>query len=162
MEEIPPEYLKEERVGFMQTREQARRKQERDDYFSGWEKKPFSWTEDAEPAAPRGGWKDFGEDHDFSYSSTFRKPAAGKAAPRESASALIGRFRQGEPAAEPAPKKEILTAFSPGDRVVSKRFGAGTVVMAEQGKRDLEVTVDFDNYGRKVLLAGFAAFTREE
>ena len=58
--------------------------------------------------------------------------------------------------------KEVLKDFAPGDRVVSKRFGAGTVVSAEPGKRDLEVTVDFDYYGRKVLLAGFAAFTREE
>ena len=41
-----------------------------------------------------------------------------------------------------------------------KRFGAGTVVMIEEGKRDLEVTVDFDNYGRKTLLAEFAKFEK--
>ena len=60
-----------------------------------------------------------------------------------------------------APDKEILKQFEPGDRVVNRRFGAGTVVKAEQGKNDLLVTVDFDKYGRKVMMAALAAFTRE-
>ena len=49
-----------------------------------------------------------------------------------------------------------------GDRVVSRRFGAGTVVSAEPTRQDTAVTVDFDKYGRKVLLAAFAGFTPEE
>ena len=167
VEEIPPEFLKEERVGFMQTRAESRRRQEEEDYYNGWsrpERGGFGkgggsraprWTQDAEPF-PQGGWKDFGESFGYDFGGASRKKSsdAGKMA------GLVKKFRQ-EEAAEKKEAPEVLTEFAPGDRVVSKRFGAGTVVSAEPGKRDLEVTVDFDNYGRKVLLAGFAAFTRE-
>ena len=57
---------------------------------------------------------------------------------------------------------ESAGELKPGDRVIQKRYGSGTVVSAVQGKRDVEVTVDFDNFGRKVMLAGFAGFEKIE
>ncbi|MBO7375912.1 MAG: ATP-binding domain-containing protein, partial [Clostridia bacterium] len=82
----------------------------------------------------------------------FEKAAAGKSAPGGG---------PGSPAGGKSFPQEILHEFAPGDRVVNRRFGAGTVVKTEQGKNDLLVTVDFDKYGRKVMMAAFAAFTRE-
>ena len=57
---------------------------------------------------------------------------------------------------------ENASDLQAGDRVVQKRYGKGTVVSLQQGKRDMEVTVDFDNFGRKVMLAGFAGFEKIE
>lgn len=43
-----------------------------------------------------------------------------------------------------------------GDRVDHIKFGEGTVQKIQDGARDYQVTVDFDSYGTKVMLAGFA------
>ena len=48
--------------------------------------------------------------------------------------------------------------FSPGDRVQNRRFGAGTVEKVEELGSQLSVTVLFDKFGRKVIMAG--ALTR--
>ena len=46
--------------------------------------------------------------------------------------------------------------YGPGDRVVHVKFGEGTVKAVEQAPRDYKVTVDFDEFGTKVMYAGFA------
>lgn len=43
-----------------------------------------------------------------------------------------------------------------GDRVLHSKFGTGTVADIVKGARDYEVSVDFDEHGRKKLLAQFA------
>ncbi|MDD6797000.1 MAG: DNA helicase PcrA [Clostridia bacterium] len=47
-------------------------------------------------------------------------------------------------------------SYDIGDRVLHSKFGVGTVSNIVDGARDYEVTVDFDEFGRKKLLAGFA------
>ena len=46
--------------------------------------------------------------------------------------------------------------YTVGDRVRHVRFGEGTVLAIDDGKKDFEVTVRFDAVGEKRLLAGFA------
>lgn len=46
--------------------------------------------------------------------------------------------------------------YGVGDRVRHIKFGQGTVLAMEEGKRDWEVTVDFDRAGIKKLFASFA------
>ncbi|MCR5108210.1 MAG: UvrD-helicase domain-containing protein [Lachnospiraceae bacterium] len=46
--------------------------------------------------------------------------------------------------------------YVPGDRVKHIKFGDGTVLALEKGKRDYEVSVDFDTYGVKKMFANFA------
>lgn len=46
--------------------------------------------------------------------------------------------------------------YEVGDRVRHTRFGEGVVRKIEDGKRDFEVTVEFDAHGTKKMFAGFA------
>ena len=46
--------------------------------------------------------------------------------------------------------------YGVGDRVSHVRFGEGVVRAIEEGKKDYEVTVDFDGAGTKKLFASFA------
>ena len=46
--------------------------------------------------------------------------------------------------------------YAPGDRVVHKKFGEGTVKEIKEGARDFEVTVDFDSAGVRKMFAAFA------
>lgn len=43
-----------------------------------------------------------------------------------------------------------------GDRVMHVKFGEGSVLSIVKGPRDYQVTVDFDNAGKKVMYASFA------
>ena len=43
-----------------------------------------------------------------------------------------------------------------GDRVKHIKFGEGVVKAMEKGPRDYQVTVEFENYGQKILFAAFA------
>lgn len=52
--------------------------------------------------------------------------------------------------------KPTALSYGEGDRVRHIKFGDGTVQKIEDGRRDKEVTVEFDRYGVKKLLAGFA------
>lgn len=54
------------------------------------------------------------------------------------------------------PKKNEGLSYKVGDRVLHSKFGVGTVTSIVEGARDYEVSVDFDEDGRKKLLAGFA------
>ncbi len=46
--------------------------------------------------------------------------------------------------------------YSVGDRVQNAKFGEGKVLSIENGKKDFEVTVDFDGFGIKKMMAAFA------
>ena len=64
----------------------------------------------------------------------------------------------------PAPKAPVYGTkiqrgnldYNQGDRVSHRKFGEGTVVDISDGKRDYEVTVEFDTAGQKKMLASFA------
>jgi len=47
-------------------------------------------------------------------------------------------------------------AHGVGDRVRHMKYGEGTVAEINPGTKDYQVTVDFDNVGRKIMYAGFA------
>ena len=157
VEEIPSEVLKKDRGGFMLSHSQAHSRPDRDGFSQG-------------------SWQDFGDSFGFA-AKPWRGSAAGTSGTPQSKPAAQGRsasparvaadaslkaFFDRAAAAKPAAAAAPLKEFSPGDRVVSRRFGAGTVVSTEPTRQDTAVTVDFDKYGRKVLLAAFAGFTREE
>ena len=46
--------------------------------------------------------------------------------------------------------------YDVGDRVSHIKFGEGTVKNLEKGTKDYQVTVEFDQYGQKILFAAFA------
>lgn len=50
--------------------------------------------------------------------------------------------------------------YGKGDRVRHVKFGEGTVLEVENGKRDFEVTVQFDRVGVKKLFASFAKLVK--
>ena len=51
-------------------------------------------------------------------------------------------------------------AYKVGDRVAHPKFGAGTVERIEALKTDHKVSIVFDTYGSKTLLANFAKLTK--
>ena len=51
--------------------------------------------------------------------------------------------------------------FVKGERVVHETFGSGSVVEISGFGRDLKVTVDFEDAGRKRLLLRYAALERD-
>ena len=52
--------------------------------------------------------------------------------------------------------KAASLEYGIGDRVKHIKFGEGTVADITEGGKDYEVSVDFDNYGRKRMFASFA------
>lgn len=46
--------------------------------------------------------------------------------------------------------------YGVGDRVSHIKYGSGTVSALEKTPRDYKVTVQFEEYGQKVMYAGFA------
>ena len=50
--------------------------------------------------------------------------------------------------------------YGVGDRVRHMRYGEGTVLKIEDGPRDSQVTVVFDEAGQKIMYAGFAKLKR--
>ena len=46
--------------------------------------------------------------------------------------------------------------YAVGDRVSHVKFGEGTVLAIDEGGRDYEVTVDFEDFGTKKMFAAFA------
>ncbi|MDD6212580.1 MAG: UvrD-helicase domain-containing protein [Clostridiales bacterium] len=53
-------------------------------------------------------------------------------------------------------KKAENLSYQKGDRVRHIKFGEGIVTDLEEGRRDYEVTVQFDHFGEKHLFASFA------
>jgi DNA helicase-2/ATP-dependent DNA helicase PcrA len=69
-----------------------------------------------------------------------------------------------EPDAEPESDSEMnqdLPRFVKGERVLHDTFGSGAVVEISGFGRDLKVTVDFDEVGRKKLLLRYAALEKD-
>ena len=67
----------------------------------------------------------------------------------------------GKPKSKPSFGKEFSVEkaevdYKVGDRVVHQKFGEGTVKEIEDGPRDYQVTVDFDDFGQKMMMASFA------
>ncbi len=83
---------------------------------------------------------------DFSWN--LPKPQEKKKAPVTSAPASFGK--------DFTVQKSDGLSYSVGDRVVHQRFGLGTVKEIVDGKKDYEVLVDFDDFGEKRMMAGFA------
>ncbi len=161
IDEIPVENLKREKRGVMMSRGQYESRREREDYYGGTGR--FGRRDEDDFGTGSFGRRGYGAEKrspfpDYENEYAAPSPRAEKK-PVPGAQSLTEFFEKASAAR--APDKEILKQFAPGDRVVNRRFGAGTVVKAEQGKNDLLVTVDFDKYGRKVMMAAFAAFTRE-
>lgn len=90
----------------------------------------------------------------FPASSAFEKSKSGGHTQNAAASgglAAIPGIQRGIAGIE----KHAL-AYAVGDRVEHIKFGKGTVQKIEEGKKDFEVTVDFDTAGTKRMFAGFA------
>ena len=67
----------------------------------------------------------------------------------------------GKPKNKPSFGKEFSVEkqevdYKVGDRVSHQKFGEGTVLEIEDGARDYQVTVDFDEFGQKMMMASFA------
>ena len=69
---------------------------------------------------------------------------------------------EAKPYASSGPKQQFKVSaaaqlgYAAGDRVSHMKFGEGTVLAIDEGGRDFEVTVEFDEFGVKKLFAGFA------
>ena len=91
-----------------------------------------------------------------------KKPKAVYVKPHtdESKKPFIARTSAGSSRTPGTPKKSIPAATAPdyktGDRVLHIRYGEGTVTALEKDPRDYKVTVLFDDYGQKIMYAGFA------
>ena len=67
----------------------------------------------------------------------------------------------GKPKKKPSFGKEFSVEkaeinYKVGDRVSHQKFGEGTVLEIEDGPRDYQVTVEFDEFGQKMMMASFA------
>ncbi len=62
----------------------------------------------------------------------------------------LDSLTKGMPASLEAPE------YGKGDRVRHIKFGIGTVLNIEKDTRDYKITVDFDEYGNKIMYAAFA------
>ena len=58
------------------------------------------------------------------------------------------------------PAKASRPDYREGDRVRHVKYGEGTVKAIEEGPRDYKVTVVFDDYGQKVMMAAFARLVK--
>jgi len=58
--------------------------------------------------------------------------------------------------------KPTTLSYGEGDIVRHVKFGRGRVLEIRDGGRDFEVTVEFENYGKKKMFAGFAKLQVEE
>lgn len=74
-----------------------------------------------------------------------------------------GSFLSSKPYSSSAPAKQFKVNdpgnsldYAVGDQVSHIKFGEGTVIQIDQGGRDYEVTVDFEDFGIKKMFASFA------
>ena len=148
VDEIDPLSLKKERSASMLSPREGSERQMKKDFEAG---RISSFGRKGQSV----GWTDFGESFGFGEMPKMRDSV------RPQGSGPVSSYFSSQ---EEKIKEASQSAgdLEPGDRVSQKRYGKGTVVKVEQGKRDLEVTVDFDNFGRKVMLAGFAGFEKTE
>lgn len=88
-------------------------------------------------------------------------PAKPKAVVRPKRTAVenrpyITKASSGIGAAAITPVGSKALEYGVGDRVRHMRYGEGTVLKIEDGPRDAQVTVVFDEAGQKIMYAGFA------
>lgn len=69
-------------------------------------------------------------------------------------------FGENKPVRQFAVKPGKGLDYGVGDRVRHMKFGIGTVTAINEGGRDYEVTVDFDNVGTKKMFAAFARLVK--
>ena len=62
---------------------------------------------------------------------------------------------------EPDEINDLAPSYRPGERVVHKEFGAGTIRSVSGTGRDLKLSVRFDRWGDKKLIARFARLEKE-
>ena len=148
VDEIDPLSLKRERNASMLSPREGSERQMKKDYEAG---RISTFGRKGQSV----GWTDFGDSFGFGEMPKMR----GSVRPQGSGPVSSYFSSQEEKIREASQSAGDL---APGDRVNQKRYGKGTVAEVKQGKRDLEVTVDFDNFGRKVMLAGFAGFEKIE
>ena len=66
----------------------------------------------------------------------------------------LSSLRKGMPVSASGPDYEV------GDRVRHVKYGEGTVKAIEENPRDYKVTVVFDDYGQKIMMAAFAKLVK--
>ena len=91
-------------------------------------------------------------------STTLSKPKAVIRPKRTAAEnqPYIAKAASGVGAVTLAPVGSQHLEYGVGDRVRHMRYGEGTVLKIEDGPRDAQVTVVFDEAGQKIMYAGFA------
>ncbi len=132
LEEIPPELLEEER---------------KEAFLSGFERSTGKGMISMEDGLP---WNKA-----RSHTSTFGKGYNAYASKTSSPSGAMGGKNPGFGKTFVVEKAASLD-YKEGDRVKHRLFGEGTVREITDGKRDYEVTVEFEGAGVKRMLASFA------
>jgi DNA helicase-2/ATP-dependent DNA helicase PcrA len=56
---------------------------------------------------------------------------------------------------------DLAPSYRPGERVVHREFGSGTIKAVNGTGRDLKLVVRFDRWGEKKLVARFARLEKE-
>ena len=150
VDELPADGVEIHRI----RRKAASWEDEDDDYDNPFPKRGFRKSNDF--AAEFGGfgntnyrfdndlWKGNDKENGRGFGSLDKTPSGKKK------SASMNSFVKGSEMVKKLPD------YVTGDRVKSVKFGAGTVAAIEDGERDYQVTVEFDAFGTKKLLAGFA------
>lgn len=99
-----------------------------------------------------------GDTNSYATATLKRKVSAEEAKPASAKMGMEALYKAGITKGMPAADNAI--GFKPdydiGNRVSHIKFGEGTVEDIEPGTRDYKVTVDFDDYGTKVMYAAFA------
>lgn len=101
--------------------------------------------------------------YEGSFSHSNGKGYYGREDERESKDAvnILKKPSYGKPKKKPSFGKEFVVEkadidYKEGDRVEHQKFGEGTVINIEDGERDYQVTVNFDDFGEKMMMANFA------
>lgn len=174
IEEIPENLLddnranmaarKEEGIGsadsyHMLSKAQAERKREHEEFRA----KPFYMTGKSSPGqtSARGGISDYGNrftaagNNLSGFGGSTESGAGVPSGASWSGNVTWGKVNLSALKGSNLQKTAELP-YQAGDRVRHIKFGEGTVQKIEDGQRDKEVTVNFDKYGIKKMLAGFA------
>ncbi|HUP20374.1 MAG TPA: UvrD-helicase domain-containing protein [Gemmatimonadota bacterium] len=114
------------------------------------------WEE--EPMSAWGGWS--GRRTSFSFAGGGGSGSGGSAGGASAWDSVAVDDPPGD-TVEPEDVSDLAPAYRPGERVVHKEFGPGTIKAVSGAGRDLKVTVRFDRAGDKKLVARFAKLERE-
>ena len=78
---------------------------------------------------------------------------------KQNTEAAISQYGSKTAPERPAPKKG-LPELKIGERVMQSKFGLGTVARIDPAGADYEITIDFDEKGRKKFMSSLAKFTK--